>query len=89
MKPKKTQTDEREQSPPPPHDNHRHFDRTLPDPAICRAIQIGADLVDCLVENPSQCRYALRFGHGHFCRHPERMEIVKRTEAEKKTKKKE
>ncbi|MCX6900389.1 MAG: hypothetical protein NT105_17050 [Verrucomicrobia bacterium] len=66
---------------------HHHAHRTLPDPALCRAKQIAASLVDCLVHNASHCRHALRFGHGQFCQHPESQEIVKRTEAEKKTKK--
>jgi len=51
----------------------------LPDPAICRARAAGfAGYADCLVESPIQCRHALSFGFGFFCRHPERDEIVKR-----------
>jgi len=54
--------------------------RVLPDPAICRAKAAGfAGYANCLVERPFQCRHALGFGHGFFCRHPQRNEMVMRT----------
>ena len=55
----------------------------LPDTAICRAKRVGStvELADCLVENPYRCPYALGFAYGHLCRHPEREEIIARTEA--------
>ena len=56
--------------------------RALPDPAICRARTARlAGYADCLVEQPTECRHALSFGFGFFCRHPERDEIVMRTSA--------
>lgn len=66
------------------HNKHRNNNRALPDPAICRGRHIKSDLVECLVELPSGCRYALPFGCGFFCLHPERIEIVQRTETKKK-----
>ncbi|MBI5685804.1 MAG: hypothetical protein HZC54_12080 [Verrucomicrobia bacterium] len=53
----------------------------MPDPDVCRARQVQADLYECLVKNPHRCRYAQAYGYGFFCRHPERKEIVARTEA--------
>ena len=47
--------------------------KPLPDPEICRTQYLGrvVDLCECLVKNPDRCAYALRFGEGTFCRHPE------------------
>jgi hypothetical protein len=57
-------------------------DRQLPDPAICRAKYNGLDFYpDCLVEGPFYCKHALSFGFGHYCTHPDRKEIIARTEA--------
>lgn len=57
--------------------------RMLPDPSICRARLAGfAGYADCLVEHPFECTYAVFFGLGFFCRHPERNEIVTRTAAQ-------
>jgi hypothetical protein len=54
--------------------------RVLPDPESCLARDAGLpNYADCLVDSPYQCPYALRFGWGFFCRHPERSEIAKRT----------
>jgi hypothetical protein len=44
----------------------------LPDPAICRVRKITAEIFECLAEDPKQCRCAMPFGFGHFCRHPQR-----------------
>jgi len=55
----------------------------LPDPAVCRARQIHDELVECFVEQAVECKYALRYGFGWFCRHPQRHGIVARTKAEK------
>jgi hypothetical protein len=44
----------------------------LPDPAICRTRKITAEIFECLVEDPNQCRCAMPFGFGHFCQHPQR-----------------
>jgi hypothetical protein len=56
--------------------------RNLPDVSVCRAEPAGfADYVDCRVEHAFQCRYALRFGHGFFCQHPQRNEMARRTPA--------
>jgi hypothetical protein len=59
--------------------------RTLPDVAICRGKHSGfGGYVDCLVDAPNSCRYALSFGGGWLCRNPEREEIVARTEAKQR-----
>ena len=53
--------------------------RHLPDPEICRTRYLGEtlDFSDCLVENPEACEYALRFGSGILCRHPDRRSFEK------------
>ena len=54
--------------------------RALPDLAMCRAKRTGFDdYYDCLMEKPASCPYALRFGSGFFCRHPDRHDFVNRT----------
>jgi hypothetical protein len=54
--------------------------RKLADAAICRARHAGfGNYVDCLVDLPTECKYALSFGYGYFCKHPERDQIVART----------
>ena len=58
---------------------------SLPDPAICRAkIIVQPNLVDCLVSNPHRCPYAMNYGGAYFCNNPEKLEIVKITEAERR-----
>ena len=46
----------------------------LPDPERCLTKHLGysLDFSDCLVKNPYACEYAVRFGSGVFCNHPER-----------------
>ena len=46
----------------------------LPDPERCLTRHLGhsPDFSDCLVHNPYACEYAVRFGSGVFCSHPER-----------------
>ena len=53
--------------------------RRLPDSEICRTRYLGEtlDFSDCLVENPEACEYALRFGSGILCRHPDRRSFEK------------
>ncbi len=52
----------------------------LPDMDICRAKENGLrGYVDCLVIKPAQCRYALAFGQGYFCCHPNRRQIIQNT----------
>ena len=54
----------------------------------CRAkVMAAPDLMDCLTQPTFYCEYKLHFGSGCFCRHPKRMEIAGRTEAEKRGKK--
>jgi hypothetical protein len=45
----------------------------------CRTRYLGQslDFSDCLVENPDRCEYALRFGSGVLCRHPDRRSFEK------------
>jgi len=68
----------------------KHHSKELPatiSPA-CRAKAVsGSDLVDCLSEQMFRCEYRLSFGRSYFCNHPLRMEIIARTEAEKRPKK--
>ena len=58
----------------------------LPDPAICRALRVLPNLVECLVVKPRPhvCPHATPFGSGIFCKHPDREQIIARTIAEKK-----
>ena len=54
--------------------------RGEPDVSLCRAKAAGfGDYVDCMVSKPEMCLFALRFGAGHLCRHPERQEFVLKT----------
>jgi hypothetical protein len=54
--------------------------RLLPNPKTCRAKPAGfGDYTDCLVECPFHCPYALPFGDGFLCRHPQKHDIVQRT----------
>jgi len=56
--------------------------RVLPDPAICRARLYGVGvLVDCLVDHPRECKFALSFGTVFFCQRPDRHQIAARTKA--------
>jgi hypothetical protein len=56
--------------------------RRLPSISNCRARRSGiGDFVDCLVNRPYDCEHALSFANGFFCLHPQRAEIVARTEA--------
>ncbi len=49
-------------------------------PEQCRARESGCgDYVDCLVDDPSQCAYATKFGRGFLCRHPQKHLIAERT----------
>jgi hypothetical protein len=38
-------------------------------------------LVECLVKSPQKCPYALAFGDGFFCQHPDCREFLKRASA--------
>ncbi len=54
----------------------------LPDLDTCQARSTGlTSIADCLVSSPEQCKYALSFGYGFFCRHPLRDEIIRNTPA--------
>ena len=44
-----------------------------------KAVTADFDLVDCFTQ-ARQCEYAMHFGDGFFCRHPQRKDIAKRTE---------
>jgi len=58
-------------------------DQRLPDMAICRAKPAGfGDYADCLMDPAVPCQHALPFGSGRLCRHPQRLEIVARTQAQ-------
>ncbi len=53
--------------------------RVLPDMQICRATDLITDFANCLVERPYECRYAMSFGNGFFCKHPDRKTIIANT----------
>ena len=55
------------------------------DSNTCRTQRIGAaDLFDCLSEKQHLvCEYALPFGYGRFCMHPQRMEFAERLRRDK------
>lgn len=54
--------------------------KTIFDVEKCQTQKRGtAELFDCLVEEQRFiCGYALRFGNGYFCKHPQREEFAKR-----------
>ena len=55
-------------------------ERTLPDENVCRAKwAVIGKVADCLVQAPRNCAYALSFGHGFLCHHPDRQRIVEHT----------
>jgi hypothetical protein len=59
-----------------------HPTDAVPNSENCRARQLGAfdyELVSCVSEHPI-CSFMLRFGNGRLCRHPQRQEIVERTQ---------
>jgi hypothetical protein len=54
--------------------------RVLPDPAICRARFIGYGAYgECLVDHAFECKFAISFGEGFICHHPEVRAIADRT----------
>jgi hypothetical protein len=63
---------------PPAADSNQ---RQLPDPEICRTVYFGQSLgfTDCLVEDPDLCKFAVRFGPGISCYHPDRRSFDKTT----------
>jgi len=64
----------------PGHARKPMTEGALPSPDTCRAKAAGfSDYADCLVERPARCGYALSFGDGFFCLHPQRNEIAMRT----------
>jgi hypothetical protein len=38
---------------------------------------VQSDLLQCLVENPEACEFAIRFSSGVICRHPDRRSFEK------------
>ena len=45
---------------------------------LCKARDFGLEhYLDCLEENPLECKFALRFGYGHLCRCPARIYIAR------------
>jgi hypothetical protein len=53
-----------------------------PNVALCRARRFGlTDVVFCLVPDGCNCAFAITFGQGVFCRHPERKKIIAQTKA--------
>ncbi|MBI5301617.1 MAG: hypothetical protein HY868_05725 [Chloroflexi bacterium] len=53
--------------------------RVLPDPQICRAAALADRFAECLVEKPASCEFAMPFGYGFVCGHPERQTIIAHT----------
>lgn len=62
------------------HSSKKHLP-AYPDMAICKAENIGLrGYADCLVEpHPYTCEYAVPFGSGILCRHPQRDVIIENT----------
>jgi hypothetical protein len=53
-----------------------------PNVGFCRARRFGvSDVVFCLMDDGHNCGFAIRFGQGVFCRHPDREKIIARTRA--------
>jgi hypothetical protein len=69
-----------------PHDPNEDYRRRLPDPAVCRAQRVLPTLVECLVVKPRPhgCPHATFFGDGIFCENPDRDQIIARTDAERR-----
>ena len=59
--------------------DHTDRERELfPNLGICRTRLLEAvDLVECLVESPGKCPYALAFGGDFFCQHPDGLMFAK------------
>jgi hypothetical protein len=53
--------------------------RTLPDKGICRASILTERFAECLVDKPAPCPYAMPFGYGYLCGHPDRETIISDT----------
>ena len=53
--------------------------RRVPDPEKCRTRYLWPplDFSECLVKNPDGCEYAVHFGSGVICRHPDRRSFEK------------
>jgi hypothetical protein len=50
--------------------------RRRPDTEICRTTYVAqSDLLQCLVEDPDACEFAIRFDSGVICRHPDRRDF--------------
>ncbi len=46
--------------------------------ALCKAEDIGLDsMLKCLETYPMACKFAVPFGHGHFCQCPLRVFVAK------------
>lgn len=58
---------------------HEQPERSLPDPVICRAAPVTEQLAECLVFKPYVCEYAMPFGYGFLCGHPDRHTIIEGT----------
>lgn len=46
--------------------------RSFPDAAFCKTRHVHSDLCECLAEDAHCCPYAMAFGYGFYCKHPER-----------------
>jgi len=53
------------------------MNQALPNLKKCKTRCITETLHECLVTNPSSCKYALPFGYNFFCTHPEAAKFVK------------
>jgi hypothetical protein len=53
---------------------------TPADIRTCRVADIGySSYAECLCSGPNLCRYALPFGYGYLCQHPQLDEIIEKT----------
>jgi len=67
----------------PPQSESRQPSKELPDARTCRARGIGLrDYAECLVDDSQGCQYALRFGLGFLCKHPDWEDIARNSRPE-------
>jgi hypothetical protein len=46
---------------------------------LCKAKDIGLEsFLECLEDDPEDCKFSIRFGYGHFCKCPVRVYIAKK-----------
>jgi hypothetical protein len=49
--------------------------RTYPDADICKTSLYCEEIYNCLAESAYLCPFAIPFGYGYFCKHPDRADF--------------